>query len=295
MSWKILGGFIKFDEAQDIIRIGGIPIKLELIDTIITKSITIIIIAILMAITIKVANKMINKIVKKQIESNLKFTMDEKKANTIGALLKSIVRYSVYFIGITTMLSSLFGNISWAFASVGGVAVGLGAQNFVKDLINGLFILVEDQFAVGDFVTIQNSQGIVEAIGLRTTELRDFSGDVHIIPNGMIQLVTNHSKGNMRVLVDIEVAYEEDIENAISIINGVCKNYNEKNENITTPTKVLGVMSLNPSGVTIRVVGEAKPMTQWEAERELRKEIKVKLDKAGIEIPYPKTQIIAKN
>lgn len=278
----------------DTLHLGKIPIKIEVVSEIISKVLGIIIIAILMGITIKVTNKIINKLVKRQIDSNSKFTMDEKKARTLGVVLKSIVRYAVYFVGVTAMLASIFGNISWAFASVGGVAVGLGAQSLVKDLINGVFILFEDQYAVGDFVTIDRFQGIVESIGLRTTELRDFNGDMHIIPNGLIQSMTNHSKGNMRILVDVEVAYEEDIDNVINVINEVCGDYNKKNENITTPTKVLGVMSLNASGVTIRVVGEAKPMTQWEAERELRKEIKEELDRQGIEIPYPKTHIVSK-
>lgn len=281
-----------FTIIDDKIYFGKMYIELKTLDTIIDKTISIIIIAVLMTVAINVANSFINKLVKKQIESNYKFTMDEKKANTMGTLLKSIVRYSVYFIGVTTMLATIFGEISWAFASVGGVAVGLGAQSFIKDVINGIFILFENQYAVGDFITLDQSQGIVESVGLRTTELRDFNGDVHIIPNGNVLVVTNHSKGNMRVLVDIEVAYEEDIDNVIEIINNICDKYNKKNENITTPCKVLGVMSLNASGVTIRVIGETKPMKQWEAERELRKIIKLELDKQGIEIPYPKTQIL---
>lgn len=278
----------------DTLYLGKLPIKIEVVSEIISKVLGILIIAILMGITIKVTNKIINKLVKRQIDSNSKFTMDEKKARTLGVVLKSMVRYAVYFVGVTAMLASIFGNISWAFASVGGVAVGLGAQSFVKDLINGVFILFEDQYAVGDFVTIDRFQGIVESIGLRTTELRDFNGDMHIIPNGIILSMTNHSKGNMRILVDVEVAYEEDIDNVINVINEVCDSYNNINENITKPTKVLGVMSLNASGVTIRVIGEAKPMTQWEAERELRKAIKEELDRQGIEIPYPKTHIVSK-
>ncbi|MGL5244214.1 MAG: mechanosensitive ion channel family protein, partial [Sarcina sp.] len=281
----LLDSFLKFhivaESTGESLYIGDKRlINLNTLDKILEKTIHLAIIILLMAVTIKVGNKLINKLVKKQIESNYKFSMDEKKANTIGTLLQSILKYAVYFIGITTMLSSLFGNISWAFASVGGVAVGLGAQSFVKDVINGVFILFEEQFAVGDYITILNSppiQGIVESIGLRTTELRDFNGDVNIIPNGSILTVTNHSKGNMRVLVDIEVAYETDIDYAMDVINGVCDKFNKTNENITSPLKALGVMSLNPSGVTIRVVGEAKPMTQWEIERNLRKELKIAL------------------
>lgn len=277
---------------QNNISFLGITISSATIASVIFKILMIIIIFVLMIIGIRVANKFIDKVVQQQIESNHKFSMDEKKANTIGFLLKSLVKYSVYFLGITSMLSIVFGAISWAFASVGGVAVGLGAQSFIKDMINGIFILFEEQYSVGDYVTIDNSKGIVRAIGLRTTELRDFNGDVYIIPNGSVQVIVNHSKGDMRVLVDIGIAYEADIDTAISVINEICAEYNKENPNITTPIEVLGVTALNDSNVNIRVIGETKPMKQWEAERELTKRIKLEFDKRGIEIPYNKVQII---
>ncbi|WP_058993709.1 mechanosensitive ion channel family protein [Sarcina ventriculi] len=286
---------IKSLTGQSGINFFGITISAETIASVIFKIIMIVIIFILMMIAIRIANKFIDRMVKNQIESNHKFSMDEKKAKTIGILLKSLVKYSVYFLGITSMLSIVFGAISWAFASVGGVAVGLGAQSFIKDMINGIFILFEEQYSVGDYVTIDNSKGIVKAIGLRTTELRDFNGDIYIIPNGSIQVIVNHSKGDMRVLVDIGIAYEADIELAINVINEVCSQYNQENPNITTPIEVLGVTALNDSNVNIRVIGETKPMKQWEAERELMKRIKLEFDKRGIEIPYNKVQVINDN
>ncbi len=286
---------IKSLTGQSGINFFGITISAETIASVIFKIIMIVIIFILMMIAIRIVNKFIDRMVKNQIESNHKFSMDEKKAKTIGILLKSLVKYSVYFLGITSMLSIVFGAISWAFASVGGVAVGLGAQSFIKDMINGIFILFEEQYSVGDYVTIDNSKGIVKAIGLRTTELRDFNGDIYIIPNGSIQVIVNHSKGDMRVLVDIGIAYEADIELAISVINEVCSQYNQENPNITTPIEVLGVTALNDSNVNIRVIGETKPMKQWEAERELMKRIKLEFDKRGIEIPYNKVQVINDN
>ena len=286
---------IKSLTGQSGINFFGITISAETIASVIFKIIMIVIIFILMMIAIRIANKFIDRMVKNQIGSNHKFSMDEKKAKTIGILLKSLVKYSVYFLGITSMLSIVFGAISWAFASVGGVAVGLGAQSFIKDMINGIFILFEEQYSVGDYVTIDNSKGIVKAIGLRTTELRDFNGDIYIIPNGSIQVIVNHSKGDMRVLVDIGIAYEADIELAISVINEVCSQYNQENPNITTPIEVLGVTALNDSNVNIRVIGETKPMKQWEAERELMKRIKLEFDKRGIEIPYNKVQVINDN
>ena len=272
----------------------GISIDMSDIENIVNKGIRIVIIILLMYITIKIGNRLINKFVKKQIESNARFSMDNQKAKTIGEVLKSVLKYMTYFIGAALILSDAFNGISVAMASVGGFALGFGAQSLVKDIINGFFILFEDQYGVGDHVTIGTFSGIVETIGIRTTVIRDFSGDVHLIPNGTINQVTNHSRGNIRFIVDVDISYEEDIDNAINVITNVCNKYKNENENIVEPIEVLGVNSLNASSVTIRIIGKTKPLKQWEAERELRKRVKKVLDEEGIEIPYPKTQLVNK-
>lgn len=272
----------------------GISIDMRDIENIVNKGIRIVVIIILMYVTIKIGNRLINKFVKRQIESNARFSMDNQKAKTIGEVLKSVLKYMTYFIGAALILSDAFNGISVAMASVGGFALGFGAQSLVKDIINGFFILFEDQYGVGDHVTIGTFSGIVETIGIRTTVIRDFSGDVHLIPNGTINQVTNHSRGNIRFIVDVDISYEEDIDNAINVISNVCNKYKDENENIVEPIEVLGVNSLNASSVTIRIIGKAKPLKQWEAERELRKRVKKVLDEEGIEIPYPKTQLINK-
>ena len=143
---SLLGINFEFDH----IKLGKIKISLSTIDFLLKKFLTICVIVIFMILVIKIGSKLIDKAVQKQIDTNFKFSLDTRKANTLGTLLKSILMYSVYFIGITTILSIIFGNISWAFASVGGVAVGLGAQSFVKDVINGIFILFDNQYNVGD-------------------------------------------------------------------------------------------------------------------------------------------------
>ena len=272
----------------------GISIDMSDIENIVNKGIRIVIIILLMYITIKIGNRLINKFVKKQIESNARFSMDNQKAKTIGEVLKSVLKYMTYFIGAALILSDAFNGISVAMASVGGFALGFGAQSLVKDIINGFFILFEDQYGVGDHVTIGTFSGIVETIGIRTTVIRDFSGDVHLIPNGTINQVTHHSRGNIRFIVDVYISYEEDIDNAINVITNVCNKYKNENENIVEPIEVLGVNSLNASSVTIRIIGKTKPLKQWEAERELRKRVKKVLDEEGIEIPYPKTQLVNK-
>lgn len=272
----------------------GISIDMRDIENIVNKGIRIVVIIILMYITIKIGNRLISKFVKRQIESNARFSMDNQKAKTIGEVLKSVLKYMTYFIGAALILSDAFNGISVAMASVGGFALGFGAQSLVKDIINGFFILFEDQYGVGDHVTIGTFSGIVETIGIRTTVIRDFSGDVHLIPNGTINQVTNHSRGNIRFIVDVDISYEEDIDNAIKVISNVCNKYKNENENIVEPIEVLGVNSLNASSVTIRIIGKTKPLKQWEAERELRKRVKKVLDEEGIEIPYPKTQLVNK-
>jgi small conductance mechanosensitive channel len=211
---------------------------------------------------------------------------------TLEAILKSILRYSVYFFGIVGILTQMFGAISLTFAGIGGVAIAFGAQSLVKDIINGFFILFEDQFAVGDHINIDDKGGIVESIELRITKIRDFNGDLHIIPNGLITKVTNHSRGDIRVAVDIDIPYEEDMDKVIGIVSAVCERFKAENENMVEGPKVLGVSALKESSLTIKVAGKAKPMTQWDAEMSLRREIKKALNEEKIEVPYPKRKII---
>ena len=273
----------------------SILIKKVNIDIIVEKIISIIFISIIMYFSIKIGNKIIQKFVDKQVASKMSFSLEPQKAITIGEVLKSILKYTVYIVGICSMLYDVLAKIPVAVVSAGGFAIGLGAQSLVKDLINGFFILFEDQYGVGDHVTIQEFTGIVESIGIRTTVLRDFTGDLHLIPNGAILEVTNHSRGDIRFIVDVEIAYEENIDEAISVIKKVNSVFEEKHkEKLRGEIEVLGVFSLNASGVTIRVIGRAVPLSQWEMERELRKDIKEALDKAGIEIPYPVTKVINK-
>ena len=260
---------------------------------ILNKGIRLILLIVAMYLAIKIGDKLIDKFVKNQIESKLSFSMNRQKAITVGAILKSSLKYAVYISGAAIIIGSTF-KVSAAVLSAVGFVVGIGAQSLVKDLINGFFILFEDQYGVGDHVTIGTFSGIVETIGIRTTVIRDFSADVHLIPNGTINQVTNHSRGNIRFIVDVDISYEEDIDNAINVITNVCNKYKNENENIVEPIEVLGVNSLNASSVTIRIIGKTKPLKQWEAERELRKRVKKVLDEEGIEIPYPKTQLVNK-
>lgn len=284
-----IGVFILDKDEGGAFKLGLDWSKIEII---IEKGIRIIFILLAMWIGIKIGNSVINKFVDKQVKSKMSFSMDEQKAITIASVLKSALKYGVYISGFAAIIIENF-TISAELLAAGGFAIGIGAQSLVKDLINGFFILFEDQYGVGDHITLGQYEGIVESIGIRTTILRDFTGDIHTITNGSVLEVTNHSRGDIRFIVDVEIAYEENVDNALNLINKVCQKFEKKyKEDLRGEINVLGVTALNPSGISIRVIGRAKPLSQWEMERQLRKDIKLAIDEAGIEIPYPKTQII---
>lgn len=254
--------------------------------TVISKIIHIIVILIFMYLIIRIGYKLIDRAIEKQ--HKFRFSLDEKKSKTMGELFKSILKYTVYFIGITDILTKVIGKVSITFAGVSGVALlGFGAQSLIKDVINGIFILFENQFSVGDYITIENKTGYVESVELRVTRIKDSNGDVHIIPNGSIQKVTNHSMGFKGIIVDIIISYEEDLDKTISIIEDACNEFKLESKNIVEGPKVYGVVSFQDYGVTIRVNGKAKPLTQVQCEVMLRKRIKTELDKNNIKMGYP--------
>lgn len=283
---------LDFDLTKGGINIGNFNISSEQLTYGIVKVIRIAAIVVIMYLAIKLGSTIIHKFMKRQRNSSSKFTLNEKRSLTLEAILKSILRYSVYFFGIVGILSQIFGAITLTFAGIGGVAIGFGAQNLVKDIINGFFILFEDQYAVGDYINIDDKGGIVESIELRVTKIRDFNGDLHIIPNGLIAKITNHSRGNARVLVDVDIAYEEDVDRTIEILTAVCEEFSRNNENMIEGPKVAGVSAFKDNGLTIRMIGKAKPLTQGDCEMGLRKEVKKALNKAEIEIPYSKKIVV---
>lgn len=219
---------------------------------------------------------------------------DERRVRTVQGLLKSLLRYSLYFLG-TVMVLGEFGirtESILAGAGIVGLAVGFGAQNLVRDVITGFFILFEDQYAVGDYVTVANVTGTVEEIGLRVTRLREPNGQLHIVPNGEIKMVTNFSRGGIAVDIDVVVAYEEDLNRVIDVINQVCRRVSEGNPVVLEEPRVLGVKRLGRLGVTLQVFGKVRPMEQWSFARQLRREIKDALDMAGIRRPDPRRVIL---
>lgn len=260
----------------------------------IEKLIKVAIIFVVIYILTKIVNKLINRTIKSK-KHNAVF-VSNKRANTLINTLKKAINYFLVFVGVVMALD-LF-NIDTksilATAGIGGLAIGFGAQSLVKDLITGFFILLEDQYSVGELIKTEGYEGIVEDLGVRVTKLRDFSGELHIIPNGNIKIVTNKTRGAMRALVTVSIAYEEDIDNAIGVLNKLCQSL-EDDEDIIEGPSVLGVAGLGNYSVDINIVTKTKPMEQWAMERKIRKLAKEALENAGIEIPYPKNVIIQEN
>lgn len=222
---------------------------------------------------------------------------DERRVNTVRGLVWSLLRYVLYFIGGVMILAELGVDTASLLAGAGivGLAVGFGAQNLVRDVISGFFILFEDQYAVGDYVTVAGVTGTVEEMGLRVTKIREWTGELHIVPNGEIKQVSNFTRGGMGVLIEVEIAYEENLEEAFAVINEVCRKVaGERQDVVLEEPRVLGVSQLGESGVTLLIFGKVKPMQQWAFARELRKRIKEALDEAGIEIPYPRRVVLCR-
>ncbi len=246
-------------------------------------------------IVIKIGNKFIERFMKENRENNY---IEEKKVKTLKLLLKSILKYVVYFFAAMIILSFLNVPIGSLIAGAGvlGVAIGFGAQNLVKDIINGFFILFESQFSVDDYIETAGVSGIVEEIGFRTTKIRDLEGQLHIIPNSKITQVTNYSAGNMRVMVDIGISYNENIEEAIKVLQDMCEDIaEEKGDLITDGPQVLGVQELASSSVVIRIWAMTKPLQNWGISRYIRMCAKQVLDEAEIEIPYPHMVLVDQN
>lgn len=238
-------------------------------------------------ILVRIGSAAITNIFQPKRENALAFG---KRSQTMATLLKSILRYVVYFIA-GTMILGLFGvQVGTLLAGAGlvGLAIGLGAKNLIQDILTGFFILFEDQYAVGEFISAAGVSGAVEEVGLRVTRLKDAGGQIHFIPNGQITQVTNFSRHSLTALVDIPVLYEENLDKAIEVLRQAnVKAAAELEDLIAEAPEVLGVTALNPGRATIRISARAKPMLHWKLERELRKRAKDALEAAGIKPPQP--------
>ncbi|HET7581076.1 MAG TPA: mechanosensitive ion channel family protein [Bacillales bacterium] len=217
--------------------------------------------------------------------------MSEGRAITLERLLLNVISYTLVFV-LVVVIFGIFGlPIGGLIAGAGivGLAIGFGAQGLVSDVVTGFFILAEKWVDVGDVVTTAGLSGVVEEVGLKTTQLRGFDGTLHFIPNRQISTVSNLSRGNMRALVDIGISYDDNIDKAIDVLQEVCDKMAAEDEDgiIVDGPNVIGVQSLGASDVVIRVIGQTKNGEQYGVQRKLLKTIKEAFDENNIDIPFP--------
>lgn len=209
-----------------------------------------------------------------------------EKFETLYTVTQSFLKLCLYFIEISLFLYGVF-HISLtsviAVAGVGGIAIGFGAQSLVKDMITGLFILSEDQYRIGDIIEICGKAGTVEKVNLRTTRLRSANGDVHVIPNGEITLVTNMCKDFKRAVVEVRVSYKENIDHVMRVLQDEMNAYHAPHQTDNTP-QVIGIVQFDEGAVVLRITCDCKPGQNWELERELRRLVKNRLDAENIQL-----------
>ncbi len=248
----------------------------------------IILIVIAASIVKRIIGKVVAHIIADRVNPRIKY--DARRARTMGKLIGNACNYTINFIALLLIIDQFGYSLMPLLVGAGvlGLAIGFGAQNFVRDVITGFFIIFEDQFGVGDLIMVNGQKGTVEEVGVRVTKLRIWTGEIHIIPNGVISEVTNFSINNSMGVTDISIAYEADIDQAIQVIKETALQVKQHNDNVVADPEVLGVQSLGASEVIIRVVTECKPNTQFAVGRQMNAELKKALDEAGIEIPYPR-------
>ncbi|MCD6358924.1 MAG: mechanosensitive ion channel family protein [Dehalococcoidia bacterium] len=251
------------------------------------------------AVVYVVLRRSMKRLVKGAVSRRMAGEFEEeitKRIDTLSSLLIAICGVVITFGAILTVLPEVGVNITAMLTGlgVGGLAVAFGAQDLIKDVVSGLFILLEDQYRVGDVVSIAGVSGLVQEMGLRRTVIRDLDGIVHSVPNGKVGVSGNFTKGFSRVNLNVSVGYGENLGRVIEVVNRLCREMAEepqwKGDLISTP-KVLRVDNLGDSGIEIKILGETRPLRQWDVMGELRLRIKNTFDEEGIEIPWPHTKV----
>jgi len=259
----------------------------------------ILVIILLAYMTYKMAKVVMPKLVARLVTSRGKGRRVkdvQKRSHTLSRFLISMIGVVVVIVAIFMILSEIGLDITPLLAGAGvvGIAVGFGAQSIIKDFLTGLFIVLDDYYSKGDVVRVAGIAGLVEEVNLRRTILRDLDGIVHIIPNGEISVASNFTRNWSRVNINIPVAYGEDLDKVIAVINRVGQELAEDEAFaplIIKAPQVLRVDKFGDSAIEIKVLGETQPIKQWDVMGELRKRIKKAFDEEGIEIPWPHVKL----
>lgn len=264
----------------------------------ITHGVRIIIIAVGALVLNAILSRIIIRAVRVAVVSDKSMTEDseKKREDTLIRIINGALSIAILIMSILMIMQEFGIEIGPILAGAGivGLAVGFGGQYLIRDIITGLFIILENQYRIGDVINVDTTGGLVEDISLRKTTLRDMNGTVHHIPHGEIKRVSNLSRIYARINLNIGVSYDSDLEKVISVIN---KTGNELAEDpmfkssIITPPKFLRVDDFADSAIIVKVLGDTVPLKQWELSGEFRKRIKIAFDREGIEIPFPQRVI----
>ncbi|MFZ1751393.1 MAG: mechanosensitive ion channel family protein [Saprospiraceae bacterium] len=249
-----------------------------------------------------IINKFIEKAVRIAVRRDENDTpeVEVKREDTLINIFSSTAKVAMYSMVILMVIQELGVEIGPILAGAGilGLAFGFGGQYLIRDIISGLFIILESQYRIGDVVVLDNTRGMVENISLRMTTLRDMDGTVHHLPHGEIKKVSNLAKEFGRININLGIAYSSRLDHVIQVVNRVGESMTEDaiwNELINIAPHFLRVEEFADSAIVIKIVGETKPQKQWEVAGELRKRLKEVFDKEGIEIPFPQIVVHQKN
>lgn len=264
----------------------------------ITSGVRIFLVLILTLLAVKAIQIAVEKVFGRLFRNHKDDAEIQKRADTLKMVTRNIAIIMLMTIAVMTILGELGVPIGPILTGAGvvGIAVGFGAQTLVKDIINGFFILLDDQIRVGDVVDIAGKSGLVEGVTLRMTTLRDAGGNVHFVRNGEITVVTNMTKEYSRYVFDIGVAYRENVDEVIKVIKLVDEGMRRDPEfmnDILEPIEVLGLDQFADSAVIIKARTKTRPIRQWAVGREFNRRLKMKFDELGIEIPFPHLTVYA--
>ena len=237
------------------------------------------------AVVIRFGRKLINRLVQGRKGASVK---SPGQRETLRSLVISVFNYTMYFILITVVLGIFGVNVTSmiAVAGVGGIAIGFGAQTLVKDVISGIFLWVEGNITVGDIVEVNGLSGEVEAIAIRTTTIRNYSGNLYVIPNGDIRTVTNMTRSYKRAIIDVRLPYEEKLDRLLTILADEMEKAATDVAGLSEVPQVLGVLSYESDAIIVRIAAMCSVKENWGIERELRKRVKERFDAEGVQMPH---------
>lgn len=239
------------------------------------------IVLLVITVIIRILHSVIDRTMKTRVMS-AKVVTTSFRTQTLSSILKSLVSYVLYIFALLYIITQFVGPLGLTLTSIGGVALGFAGQSFIKDIISGIFILMENRYSIGEFIKVGDFQGFVKEIGLRTTVLQDFNGDLNVLPNGNIQEITNVSRNNRRFLVDVTIAGTELIDRAAKGLMEVCEEFKLTHHELIEGPAYTGIVNIRDIGATLRIQGKTDYEHFWNYETDLRRDILQKFKETQI-------------